>query len=152
MKLHVRPYVNSDWPALLDVWIEAWTQARSDIDFASRAPWLAELFARSHAEGAQVWVAEDKKGLVGFVLFDAARRWLEQIAVHPRGHGTGAARKLIARVKEACPEGLGLTVNIDNDRALAFYHCEGFVRESKAVNPLSGLPIFGLRWTPEAVA
>jgi putative acetyltransferase len=148
MTIRLRPYENADWPELLALWVEAWAQARSDVDFSARAPWLAELFARAQAESAEIVIAEDREGLLGFVLFDPRRKWLEQIAVHPRAQGSGAARRLIARAKQACPEGFGLTVNIDNARARAFYRCEGFARESEAVNPLSGLPILQLRWTP----
>jgi putative acetyltransferase len=149
MKYSLRSYQDSDWPVLLALWIETWTLARPDIDFNARAPWLAELFASSASEGAQIVVAEDKKGLLGFVLFDPAKKWLEQIAVHPRAYGTGAARALIARAKQHCPDGFGLSVNTDNHRALAFYHCEGFTRESEGRNPHSGLPIYSLKWTPE---
>ncbi|PPQ36500.1 Acetyltransferase, GNAT family [Rhodoblastus acidophilus] len=144
----LRPYRASDWPEVLALWIEAWTRARADIDFSARAPWLAELFAKSLAEGARIVVAEDESGLAGFVLFDPARKWLEQIAVHPRAQGAGAARELIGHAKAACPAGLALSVNADNCRALAFYAREGFAKEAEGVNPLSGLPTLRLRWTP----
>jgi ribosomal protein S18 acetylase RimI-like enzyme len=149
MKASLRPYQKSDWPALLALWIEAWTHTRSDIDFAARAPWLADLLAKSEQDGAEIVVAEDGTGLAGFVLFDADRQWLEQIAVHPRAQGDGVARRLVRRVKAACPERVDLTVNMDNKRALAFYHSEGFVRQGKSVNALSGLPIYLLRWERE---
>jgi putative acetyltransferase len=152
MSVCLRPYEKSDWPEVLALWIEAWTRVRADIDFAARAPWLAELFARSENEGAEIVVAQDKRGLAGFVLFSAERRWLEQIAVHPRGQGGGVARKLIRRVKAACPDRLELSVNADNARALAFYHSEGFFRAGRDVNPLSGLPTWRLRWEPEVRA
>jgi putative acetyltransferase len=152
MKPSLRLYSESDWPELLALWIATWTQARPEIDFSARAAWLGNLFASSLGEGADIVIAEDEAGLLGFVLFDPNRRWLEQIAVHPRALGGGAARALIARAKALCPDGIGLSVNADNSRALAFYHAEGFVRESEGFNPLSGLPIYSLRWTPEAPA
>ena len=151
MSVHLRPYEIHDWPEILALWIEAWTRVRADIDFAARAPWLAELFARSEGE-AEIVVAEDKHGLAGFVLFDPARRWLEQIAIHPRAQGAGVARKLVRRVKAACADRVELSVNVDNARALAFYHSEGFCRKGAGVNPLSGLPTWRLRWEPDARA
>jgi putative acetyltransferase len=147
--MNLRRYEASDWPELLALWIESWTQARPDIDFSARADWLAGLFAASLASGAHIFVAADEKGLVGFVLFDPARKWLEQIAVAPRGKGSGAARALIGCAKAACPDGFGLDVNADNGRALAFYRREGFVKSGEGKNPLSGLPIVALRWTPD---
>lgn len=148
MTAALRPYRESDWPQALALWVETWALVRPEIDFAARAPWLADLFARSLAQGAQVVVAEDEEGLLGFVLFDPTRAWLEQIAVHPRALGSGAARQLVRRAKGACSAGLGLDVNADNARALAFYRSEGFERVGEGRNPLSGLPILSLRWTP----
>ena len=148
MRFSLRPYADADWPALLALWIESWTLTRPGIDFSDRAPWLAELFARSGADGAQIVVAEDEKGLLGFVLFNRARKWLEQIAVSPRALGSGVAQALIGEAKIACPDGFGLDVNADNERALAFYRGEGFFRTGEGTNPLSGLPIVALRWAP----
>jgi putative acetyltransferase len=148
MPVALRPYRQSDWPAILALWIATWRQTRPEIDFAARGPWLAELFAQSLARGAQIVVAEDDSCPSGFVLYEPARRWLEQIAVDPRALGSGAARALIRDVKRHCPDGFGLDVNADNARALAFYRSEGFERVGEARNPLSGLPILTLRWTP----
>ncbi|WP_374545806.1 GNAT family N-acetyltransferase [Rhodoblastus sp.] len=149
MTIALRPYRDADWPALLALWIATWSQARPEIDFSARAPWLADLFAQARARGASIAVAEDASGLLGFVLYEPARAWLEQIAVHPRALGSGAAQALIRHAKQACPAGLGLDVNADNARALAFYQAEGFVQVGSGRNPLSGLPTLTLRWTPE---
>jgi putative acetyltransferase len=149
MSFWLRPYEDADWPALLALWIESWTATRPGIDFSARAPWLAELFKTSRFDGAQIVVAEDMRGLLGFVLFNATKNWLEQIAVIPRAFGSGAAQALIGKAKQACPEGFGLDVNADNERALAFYRGEGFLRTGEGSNPRSGLPIVALRWTPD---
>jgi putative acetyltransferase len=152
MSFWLRPYADADWPALRALWIESWTVTRPEIDFSARAPWLAELFKTSRADGAQIVVAEDEKGLLGFVLFNRAKKWLEQIAVSPRAFSSGAAQALIGEAKIACPDGFGLDVNADNKRALAFYRGEGFFRTGEGKNPLSGLPVIALRWAPEGLA
>ncbi|MCI4677851.1 GNAT family N-acetyltransferase [Rhodoblastus acidophilus] len=148
MSLSLRPYGEADWPGLLALWVETWSRTRPGIDFAARAPWLAELFANSLAQGAHIVVAEDEEGPAGFVLFDPARGWLEQIAVAARSLGSGAAQALIGGAKQGCPTGLGLEVNADNFRALAFYRREGFRRVAEGRNPLSGLPTLILCWRP----
>lgn len=148
MKVSLRPYREADWPELLGLWIETWTRTRPEIDFAARAPWLADLFTQSLDKGAQIVVAEGKKGLHGFVLFDANQQWLEQIAVHPRAFGSGAAQALVQFAKQSCPGGIGLEVNADNSRALAFYHCEGFERVGLGRKSMAGLPTLTLRWAP----
>jgi putative acetyltransferase len=144
----LRPYRDADWPAILALWVATWSLARPEIDFSARAPWLADLFAHSLERGARFVVAEAGAGPVGFVLYEPARGWLEQIAVDPRALGSGAARALIREAKAHCPQGVGLDVNADNARALAFYSSEGFARVGEGHNPLSGLPILTLRWTP----
>jgi putative acetyltransferase len=152
MSMQIRLYREADWPDLLALWIESWTKTRPDIDFTARAPWLARLFAKAEDDEADIFVAEDEKGLLGFVLYHPVRQWLEQIVAAPRAFGSGAAQALLAQAKKACPAGLGLDVNADNARALAFYYCEGFVRTGTGTNPLSGLPIVVLRWSPETIA
>ncbi len=148
MSVALRSYAEKDWLALRALWVETWSRTRSDVDFAARAAWLAELVENSLAQGAEIVVAEDGEGLAGFVLFDRARGWLEQIAVAPRAFGSGVARALIGRAKRACPAGLDLNVNDDNFRALAFYRAEGFRQVGAGRNPLSGLPILTLSWRP----
>jgi ribosomal protein S18 acetylase RimI-like enzyme len=148
MSVALRPYEEKDWPALLALWVETWSLSRPEIDFAERADWLAELIEQSLEEGARLVVAEDSLGLSGFVLYVPARGWLEQIAVAPRALGSGAAQVLIAEARQACRAGLGLEVNADNLRALAFYRAEGFLPVAEGRNPLSGLPTLTLAWEP----
>lgn len=148
MTISLRPYREADWPEILALWVDTWSRARPGIDFTARAPWLSDLFAQSLDKGGQIMVAEGKTGLLGFVLFDANAQWLEQIAVHPRAFGSGAAQALIQYAKDSCPGGIGLEVNSDNSRALAFYHCEGFARVGVGRKSLAGLPTLALRWTP----
>ncbi len=150
MRFLLRPYAESDWPALLELWLASWGATRPDIDFSARAPWLADLIDRSRREGAEIVVAEDKQGLLGFALFDPQKNWLEQIAVHPRAFGAGVAQALVGEAKKVCADGFGLEVNADNYRALAFYHCEGFLRTGEGRNSISGLPTFTLFWRPSA--
>jgi putative acetyltransferase len=146
MTVSLRRYRESDWPEILNLWVETWSLARPGVDFAARAPWLAELFSRSIARGARIVIAEDAEGPIGFVLYEPLRKWLEQIAVHPRALGSGAAQALIGKAKQDCPDGIGLDVNADNFRALAFYRSQGFERVGAGHNPLSGLPTVTLRW------
>ncbi len=133
-------------------WVESWRLAMPHIDFAARVPWLIATIEEQCAAGARALVAEDAQGVLGFVLFDPRRAWLEQIAVAPRGLGGGASRALLGAAKQACPNGFGLDVNADNSRALTFYRREGLVKTGEGVNPRSGLPTVAMRWTPPAVS
>ena len=41
-----------------------------------------------------------------------------------------------------------LLVNTDNARAIAFYEKNGFEMAGDDVNPVSGRPVFRMRWRP----
>ena len=44
--------------------------------------------------------------------------------------------------------GIELLVNTDNARAMAFYEKHGFAMAGDDVNPVSGRPVFRMRWRP----
>ena len=46
------------------------------------------------------------------------------------------------------PAGLDLYVNTDNARAISFYEKHGFKYAGEDVNPVSGRPVFRMRWRP----
>lgn len=146
MTFSLHDFVDEDWPALSRLWAESWRAARPEIDFIARLPWLKNLFAQRRAEGATILVAAAEAGLLGFVLFDAQTKWLDQIAVVPEAQGLGVATALIEAAKQACGDRLGLDVNADNFRALKFYQRENFIIIAAGRNPLSGLSTLVLEW------
>ena len=152
MNFLLRDFVDEDWPFLRELWMASWSAARPEIDFASRLPWLKNLLDQRRAQGAQILVAEANKNLLGFVLFDARTKWLDQIAVALEAQGSGVATALLDAAKKACGEKLGLDVNADNFRALKFYRRENFVVVAQGQNPLSGLPTLVLEWRVQAPA
>ena len=82
----------------------------------------------------------------GFVVIDPGKQWLDQLCVHPRAFGSGAAAALMNAARNISPEKIGLDVNADNFRALGFYAREGFVKVADGVNPLSGRRTVALEW------
>jgi putative acetyltransferase len=144
----IRPGTEADMPAILDLWVEAWTKAMPDVDFAARREWLLERQASLVAEGARLTLAERAGRIAGFTLVNPSSGYLDQIAVSPGHWGAGVARALLDHARGISPLGLGLHVNQQNPRAIRFYEREGFVRIGEGVNPRSGLPIFFYQWTP----
>jgi putative acetyltransferase len=144
----LRPGADADFPALLDIWVEAWTRAMPEIDFEARRPWKAERLENMIAGGAVLTLAVRDGRIIGGTVVHIAERCLDQLVVAPAEWGGGVGSALLAHAKALCPESLSLTVNKANPRAIRFYEREGFVRTAEGVNPNSGLPIFSYQWTP----
>lgn len=142
----LRDATAADRPALLDLWVVAWSAAMPAIDFEARRPWIAGHLADLAATGTRVVVAERDGAPAGFVTVDAAEGRIDQLAVGPAHQGCGVADALMACAKALSPAGLALDVNADNPRALRFYARHGFTRVSAGTNPRSGLPTLLLRW------
>ncbi|MCE1237556.1 MAG: GNAT family N-acetyltransferase [Hyphomicrobiales bacterium] len=138
-------------PEVVDLWVASWARTMPTIDFEARRPWLVERLREHLSAGVHVAVAIAETGdVVGFVTIDPATGWLDQIAVHPDVWGAGVAEALLAEARRVSPARVGLDVNADNARAVAFYEKQGFARIGEGANPRSGLPTLVLEWRPTA--
>ncbi len=143
----LRVRADADFASLAGLWVASWREAMPDIDFAARRPWFLDHLRALEAAGAITICAFDGfNRLLGFVTFDPARAYLDQLAVAPEAKGTGAAHLLLNEARRLSPNGLVLDVNQDNARALAFYEREGFAKIAEGVNQRSGLKTQRLRW------
>jgi putative acetyltransferase len=84
----------------------------------------------------------------GFVTVDSKSGYLDQIVVAPEFWGSNVAALLLDAGKRVSPARLDLLVNQDNGRAIAFYEKHGFEMAGDDVNPVSGRPVFRMRWRP----
>jgi putative acetyltransferase len=151
----IAPRSDADWPALLDLWVAAWRATYADIDFDARRDWLRARIIQLEEQGSHTLCLEDAlRGeeappqLVGFVVVDRRTQWLDQLCVHPAVFGKGAADALVEAARRLSPAGLRLDVNADNDRAVAFYERQGFVRIGEGRAGLSGRPTLVMEWRP----
>ena len=141
------PLRRADLPALLDLWVAAWTQAMAGIDFDARRAWFVTHLEDLHGRGFATLCAHDAAGgLLGYVTLNAASGELDQIAVAPRAAGQGVGHALLEQARARSPGIIRLAVNQDNVRACAFYGREGFVATGESVNPLSGLKVTLMEW------
>jgi len=149
--LCLRVRTDADCASLAGLWVASWRETMPDIDFEARRPWFLDHLRALEAAGAITLCAFDGLNrLLGFVTFDPARAFLDQLAVAPEAKGTGAAKLLLNEARRRSPNGLVLDVNQDNARALAFYEREGFAKAAEGVNPRSGLKTQRLRWPGNA--
>jgi putative acetyltransferase len=86
--------------------------------------------------------------MVGFVTVEADTGYLDQIVVAPECWGDGLAEILLAEARRLSPKQLVLHVNTDNTRAIHFYEKHGFTFAGDDINPVSGRPVYRMRWRP----
>ena len=140
----MRAAAASDTPALVDLWVAAWTATMPEIDFDARRLWLLDRLATAPV----VLVADlASTGPAGFLTLDPATGAVDQIAVAPSRQGRGVAGALLAHARRLAPGVITLDVNRDNGRALRFYRREGFRVAGEGFNAASGLPTLAMAWT-----
>jgi putative acetyltransferase len=146
--LKLRAYAAADEGAAIALWQRTWQQAYPHIDFAARVGWWRERWRNELVPQARIVVAEMGGVLEGFVTVDPKSGYLDQIVVAPEFWGSNVAALLLDESKRLSPARLDLLVNKDNARAIAFYEKHGFAMAGEDVNPVSGRPVFRMRWRP----
>jgi putative acetyltransferase len=143
----LREFVETDLPALADLWVMGWRDMGLGIDFDARRGWLTDRLRALAAGGAAVVVGTNASGNpAGFAAIDLRSGYLDQLCVAPSERGSGLAAALLNEVKRRSLGGIELDVNEANGRALRFYEREGFSIVGRGLNPRSGLPTFRMRW------
>jgi putative acetyltransferase len=142
----LRRYAAADEDAAIELWRRSWQRTFPDIDFAARTPWWRERWRRELAPAAIITMAESDGVPVGFVTLDPATGYLDQIVVAPECWGGAVAALLLDEAKRLAPGRIELLVNKDNARAIGFYRKHGFALVGDDVNPVSGRPVYRMRW------
>ena len=146
--LKVRPYAATDEDAAIELWRRSWREAYPHIDFAERVAWWRERWRTELVPQTKILVAEMDRVLEGFVTVDPKTGYMDQIVVAPEFWGSNVAQMLLDAGKRIAPAGIDLLVNKDNARAIAFYEKQGFAMAGDDVNPVSGRPVFRMKWRP----
>jgi putative acetyltransferase len=144
----LRPYAATDEAAAIELWRRTWQSTYPSIDFKARVPWWTERWRSKLVPEASIVVAEAAGGMVGFVTVEADTGYLDQIVVAPECWGDGLAEILLAEARRLSPKQLVLHVNTDNTRAIHFYEKHGFTFAGDDINPVSGRPVYRMRWRP----
>jgi putative acetyltransferase len=142
----LRRYAAADEDAAIELWRRSWQRTFPEIDFAARTPWWRERWQRELVPAAIITVAESEGALAGFVTLDPATGYLDQIVVAPECWGGPVAALLLDEAKRLAPGRIELLVNKDNSRAIRFYRKHGFALAGDDVNPVSGRPVYRMRW------
>ena len=143
----LRDFIETDLPALVDLWVAAWSETGLGINFEDRRAWLIGHLRALRAAGGEIVVGLDaRRRAAGFAAIDAKSGYLDQLCVAPRERGSGLASALIGEAKRRSPGMIELDVNETNPRAQRFYEREGFSIVGRGLNPQSGLPTLRMRW------
>jgi putative acetyltransferase len=138
--------VAADEDAAIELWQRSWQETYPQIDFAGRVDWWRDRWRKELVPSARVVVAEMDGVLEGFVTVDPKTGYLDQIVVAPEFWGSNVAMMLLDEAKRIAPAGIELLVNKDNGRAIAFYEKNSFTLAGDDVNPVSGRPVYRMRW------
>lgn len=142
----LRPYAASDEEAAVELWRRTWQASYPQIDFAARLPWWRARWRDELVPQARIVVAERDGTLEGFVTVDPNSGYLDQIVVAPEAWGGSVATVLLDEAKRIAPKRIELLVNKDNIRAIRFYEKHGFAHAGDDINPVSGRPVYRMRW------
>ncbi len=147
--LRVTDMTLDTWRAVVDLWVEAWSQTMPEIDFEARRDWLIGQRAAYSRDGTRVRVALDRLAdtVLGVITLRPRDGYIDQLAVAHQSWGSGVAQALVADARKLSPRMLYLFVNQANARAVAFYEKMGFRRMGEEVNPTSGLPTYRYQWS-----
>lgn len=142
----LRPYIEADEAAAIELWRRTWQIAYPQLDFTARVDWWRERWRTELAPVATIAVAEREGEIIGFVTVDATTGYLDQIVVAPEAWALGVGAGLLDEAKRVSPRRLDLHVNADNARAIRFYEKHGFAISGNDRNPRSGAPIYKMSW------
>jgi putative acetyltransferase len=147
----LRDFDEADLPALLDLWVAAWSETGFSIDFGGRRSWLEHrLRVSSRRTRRDAGRFRRRRPACGLVTLDPANGYLDQLCVAPSGRGSGLAGALLDAAKRLAPGAVELDVNDDNARARSFNERKGFQAIPLSLSVRSGLPTLRMRWTADA--
>ena len=87
----LRDFDVADLPAVIDLWVAAWSETGFAIDFEARRPWLEERLRAHRRSGGTIVVGLDASGRpAGFVTLDPATGTLDSSASRRTSAGRGS--------------------------------------------------------------
>ena len=154
--LTLRRATGQDAPALADLFVAARAAAYPAMPHGVHPPhgvraWFGEVLGvlprTIPMPGArETWVAEDGRGVVGYLVLDP--EWLDSLYVRPDLTGGGIGSMLLDLAKSLRPDGFGLWVFETNVRAREFYQRHGLavVRRTDGSDNEEHAPDLEMAW------
>ena len=127
--MHLRRAVESDAPALADLYLRARCAAEPAIPAMVHSDAETHEWMAGQVEALDVWAAVEAGRIVGLLVL--AGDWLEQLYLEPDATGRGIGTVLVDHAKQVRPEGLQLWTFESNLGARRFYERHGFVEAER---------------------
>ena len=143
MKVHIRPYINSDLNAVLNSWEVATRLAHTfmtDDFIAQERKNVAEIYMPN----TETWVAEVDDEVRGFVALIGNE--VGAIFLQPSYHGKGVGKLLMDKAQELHGY-LEVEVFKGNNIGCEFYRKYGFVLLGESLHEPTGQPLLRLKFT-----
>ena len=127
--MHLRRAVESDAPAMADLYLRARRSAEPTIPPMVHSDAETHEWMAGQVEALDVWAAVEAGRIVGLLVL--AGDWLEQLYLEPDATGRGIGTVLVDHAKQVRPEGLQLWTFESNLGARRFYERHGFVEAER---------------------
>ncbi len=139
----IRKWPNTDFSPLLTLWMESTIFARPFIEVRYWQESEA-LVREEYLPMAKTWVWEEQGELQGFIsVMDA--QFIGALFVRPAAIGRGIGTALMTFVQQRFSR-LSLEVYQKNQRAVDFYHAQGFRIEGSAWQDETRHPTWIMNW------
>lgn len=145
--IRIRKAEPHDYRLLSDIWLESSLIAH---DFIPIEFWRSHQTAmeEQYLPAAEVYVAEDNSGPVGFAALVNKR--LAAIFVSPEQQGRGIGNRLLHHTK-TLRDVLELNVYQKNTKSLGFYLAKGFEIVSESLDSPTGEKEWVMQWENQAL-
>lgn len=144
----LRPALLADHQAIADLWHQsASLPGVGPPDMPTREA-LRERVEAEMAGGWVVTLADDDRGLAGFLALRPGDGVLAELFLRPDCIGRGLGHALIEKAKADMPGGFTLYTTATNGRARRFYERHGLVMEREAPHPRGAHLVTYYRWRP----
>ncbi|KAB8319438.1 GNAT family N-acetyltransferase [Tolypothrix campylonemoides VB511288] len=115
--LKIRLYDRNDLEEIVQLWYHTWHETFPNIQHPQPYSAWKSRFRDDLAVKGEIWVAEVKYHIVGFVVVIKEEQYLSQIFVNPEYQNCGIGSALLNKAKKICPQGLTLQTLQKNTRA-----------------------------------
>ncbi len=147
--MEIRAYREEDYQRVVELWHE------TQLDAYPYQPLTQSYTREDHlrffreriARNCAIWIAEDDRGLVGFLALNGS--YVDRLYIHPMRQRAGAGTALIRKAMELSPDGLELHTHQENESARAFYEKHGFEAGKFGISPPpESVPDVEYHWRP----
>jgi GNAT superfamily N-acetyltransferase len=136
--MKIEPYVESMAQDVCAIWYDSFESAGLSHDPDTSPATLQVRLAQEIAGGWHVYAVMDAGQVLGFLAYDPAKRYLNQLFLARTAQGRGVGKALLDFTKTQMPEGFRLRTHADNRGAQRFYERERLVRETTERHPRYG--------------